>query len=117
MRKLIQFLLLALSFVFLASCGGSEVPGSSGTKASLKAGYSKIQKGMTPEQVIVLVGSEPSYTYRVSGQTHALNYWTGTIGTNDYAVLNVNFDVQASTNNGVKSKSYSSLDESESEEY
>lgn len=119
MRKFFQFFILALSFSFLASCGGggSELPGSSGSKESLKEAYFKIQKGMSPEQVMGIVGGEPSHIYRYNGQIHALSYWTGSAGANDYAVLTVNFDALSGTNKGVYAKSYSSLADSDSQIY
>jgi hypothetical protein len=119
MRKFIQFFILALSLSFLASCGGggSELPGSSGSKESLKEAYFKIQKGMSPEQVIAVVGSEPSQTYRYNGQIYTLGYWTGATSSSDYAILTVGFDALSGVNKGVQSKSFGTLTEKDSQLY
>ncbi len=119
MRKFIQFFILALSFSFLASCGGggSELPGSSGSKESLKEAYFKIQKGMSPEQVMGIVGGEPAYIFRHNGLVYSMTYWAGTTGTYDYAILSLSFDSLSGVNNGLKSKSYSGYNGSQLETY
>lgn len=119
MRKFFQFFILALSFSFLASCGGggSELPGSSGSKESLKEAYFKIQKGMSPEQVMGIVGGEPSHIYRYNGQIFALAYWTGSPAGQDYATLSINFNSVTGTNKGVYGKTYTSIGDSDSQIY
>lgn len=118
MRKFIQFFILALSFSFLASCGGGgDLPNSSGSKASLKEAFTKIKKGMSPEQVMAVVGSDPSHTYRHNGQIYALSYWTGSAADNNYASLSINFGSITATTKRVYSKSFVSVDDSDSEVY
>ena len=119
MRKFFQFFILALSFSFLASCGGggSELPGSSGSKESLKEAYFKIQKGMSPEQVIAAVGSEPSQIYKHNGQVYSMSYWAGSAGTYDYALLSLSFDSFSGVNRGLQSKSYGGYNGTQIETY
>lgn len=119
MRKFFQFFILALSFSFLASCGGggSELPGSSGSKESLKEAYFKIQKGMSPEQVIAVVGSEPSQVYKHNGQVYSMSYWAGSAGAYDYGLLSLTFDSFSGVNRGLKSKSYGGYNGSQLETY
>lgn len=119
MRKFIQFFILAISFSFLASCGGGggDLPGASGSKESLKAAYYKIKKGMSPQQVMGIVGGEPSHIYRYNGQIYALAYWTGTSAGQDYATLSINFNSLTGTNKGVYGKTYTSIGDSASQLY
>lgn len=118
MRPIIRFFFLALGLSFLVACGGGEdLPGSSGSKESLKAAYFKLQTGMSPEQVKATVGGNPSYTYSHNGKIYSYSYWTGTTGTYDYAILTLIFSSYSGSGNGLSSKSYSGYNGTQLETY
>lgn len=118
MRKLIFFLLSPLVFSFLNACGGGgDVPGSTGSPSSLRAGYNQVQKGMNPDQVLAVMGSEPSHTYRMNGQIYGFSFWTGSAADKTYVAVNINFHNSTGSANLVASKMFVSTNESDSQNY
>lgn len=107
MNHLIKLFLIAISFVFLSACGGSDSSGP----ISHKDAYEQIMKGMTPKEVQDLVGEAPVEKFYSDGALIAELYSRGTPNTPEWTSIGVGYDFSSQPSTGIIGKTYVTVSE------
>ena len=102
MNHLIKLFLIAISFVFLSACGGSDSSGP----ISHKDAYEQIMKGMTPKEVQDLVGEAPVEPIYSNGIFIGEIYSRGKPNTPEWTSVVVSYDYLSQPSTGVNAKVY-----------
>ena len=113
MNHLIKLFFIAISFVFLSACGGSDSSGP----ISHKDAYERIMKGMTPTEVQAVVGEPPVETYFSNGVVLAEVYSRGKPKSADWTSIGVSYDYASQPSTGVNGKAYVTVSETYYKDY
>lgn len=113
MNHLIKLFFIAISFVFLSACGGSDSSGP----ISHKDAYELIMKGMTPTEVQAVVGEAPTEPLYSNGIFIGEIYSRGKPNTPEWTSVVVSYDYLSKPSTGVNGKGYVTTTEAIMKDY